>query len=1527
MGVWSRPDATPKVVGGPLHRPSYELDVDCDGDGVKDAIWMDLDFPIVSLPDGRQFVPLFAMKVVDADALLNVNAHGNTNRFLARTWDGSGAIDPTFTPGDLLTDFAHASNQGLSRTEVNLGLGLTATPAPVRPQGASPVGDLEAGSLLTMAEADALVTNAQAQHFLNYGLPGPVGTPLADEILSNLELANLLNGREVWRPTPAPPKVVSQVAGRLGDDARIRPFYRFLRGEIGYQNPPAPGGFLLDDDNDSNMLGFASFYSKPNPERMTGNLPYPQLPLMGQVSVPAGFFAEDEADAPVYHDGNGSAFRDPDLLNVWVPPFVHPLDYGGTGSDAYLNTGTVLNRRLAIGNTLTGTFGLGMDNPGAWPAYRDALMGGSISQWQYQFVPSALYRPSLTSGEFRNVTGVTPYRMAFSFRTTDPNTTASGTETPGGALQTDSRQHDFLRDEGDEVILDPRFRNPEYDAVFPTSEMEGLHLSTQDFQTVGASSRLKDLAVVNFSRLSEVRGSSVPNTALAASAPPQFNSTLPSVAQQVRGRFTTDSWDRLEFAHSRPPVSGLRNWEFSGWNHPTTTEFQTTAGGRAFPPEFGTNVAGSATDPFRPEIRLLLKSELNYTAHLNPNAGPAARFPQQKLNINRVLSDDPDAGGANNAFDADENPHFRNLMPHPNLSVLEDIDTGSSIGTIVVAPTQHSNSPTYPYPFNNLNVDPNLGDLIDEDILSGTVTDVQRAQVAQAQEWWARYDRQRLARDIYTLLWTVGGSDKALTPPANFVSYAAVPYTTAQITEMAQFAVNTVDALDRDNVISRFEFDTNLINGWGNDMSSVDGVEAANLVFSEVLYVQTTATASNDANTLWDDDNDHNFLFIELRNLSPFDVEFGDSEWRIVRKDMAGTANIAEVEILRHAENKVKSGRTFLIACQDNMHTTTGGTQSGQVRPADLYVNYNTALPGFEAVVPFRRDDGDALLPTSETDSHPEPMADLDLSYTEMSGADHTSRRMFTLPLGGTGTLVHESMNATDATIVLALERRRNPLADGHLDYTADDWGQWIEVDRIEVDAEVFVPSAMSLQTDVENLASMSRSQPLNRASLVTSTLQMLPGNTGQRSHTLGDPSFNLTLRAFPDDLTNIASRDRNQGNSGSPPAFTVWQPHFDRDFSSVFELLSIPLFGPADLTNKLIDSTTAASAAPRITGWFTQATNEPALAGVRFERVDPLGDTVPGAGLPWGGTADDNHWYRLLEFLTVPSRTDESLRDRMTLINRTPGRINLNTLRDETVLAALLDDEHIGRFTAAPFVSDDTFEGVGRNWHRELLLARDGIDPLNFANAPPAGVANPLFLPLPGIPGVPRDVAGGPPQFGAIPFRSLSHVGIDPGTAWPNAARVDPTVHTLLRNNTTDLGLPRVAGLEDLGIFEARPTTDLATNEVDFHTRNRLLAKVANNTTNRSNVFAVWLTVEFFEAHQPLKAISPEPANANSVVQIGGRLAGSPTYRSFFVLDRTRLEEAVDRIDNKGTGSPADDAIFLDWRAFVIHRRTIQSQ
>jgi len=108
-------------------------DVDNDGDGFPESIWVDLGFPVQTAPDGRRFKPLFAILCTDLDGRLNVNAHGSpvevdqyatplpvTTAYLATNKNNKVA-----TTGDI-----QGVGQGFGTPEIRLG-GLLAAPGDV----------------------------------------------------------------------------------------------------------------------------------------------------------------------------------------------------------------------------------------------------------------------------------------------------------------------------------------------------------------------------------------------------------------------------------------------------------------------------------------------------------------------------------------------------------------------------------------------------------------------------------------------------------------------------------------------------------------------------------------------------------------------------------------------------------------------------------------------------------------------------------------------------------------------------------------------------------------------------------------------------------------------------------------------------------------------------------------------------------------------------------------------------------------------------------------------------------------------------------------------------------------------------------------------------------------------------------------------------------------------------------------------------------------------------------------------------
>lgn len=89
--------------------PASDWDVDNDGDGLTDSIWVDLGFEPEPGPDGKLYKPLFAVLCVDMDGKLNVNAHGTTAHLDALRYAG----------GQMLAPYANTGNTSGSVSTIN----------------------------------------------------------------------------------------------------------------------------------------------------------------------------------------------------------------------------------------------------------------------------------------------------------------------------------------------------------------------------------------------------------------------------------------------------------------------------------------------------------------------------------------------------------------------------------------------------------------------------------------------------------------------------------------------------------------------------------------------------------------------------------------------------------------------------------------------------------------------------------------------------------------------------------------------------------------------------------------------------------------------------------------------------------------------------------------------------------------------------------------------------------------------------------------------------------------------------------------------------------------------------------------------------------------------------------------------------------------------------------------------------------------------------------------------------------------
>jgi len=871
-----------------------------------------------------------------------------------------------------------------------------------------------------------------------------------------------------------------------------------------------------------------------------------------------------------------------------------------------------------------------------------------------------------------------------------------------------------------------------------------------------------------------------------------FNFQLNNRASDIRQQFTVVSNDRAQFGYDRPRP-GIRPGELSA-------DFDED-GHFDFPPQFGSVPIGSAADPFRLELR----------AHFAGRVDNEMRTKRSfRLDVNRLLS----------GFDSEGNPIFRKLTPHP------------------AQPTQENTAVTT---------------LPDSVAAAGWPP-----TTIASREFWARRDRQQLARDIYVLLYTLGGGKDGM----NYATTSNAPdpisgerplYSNSQLEEMAQFAVNYVDAMDPDSVITKFEYDRDLSNGWNlgdnayttsddtvsnadpNDPLSergvVYGVEHQQLTLSETLAIRQPSMSSNHSATLYNDmdENPHYYIYVEMRNAGPFPVSLDYGTWRL-RRLGADRANPDPNEpdpsdlTVRIGNptgtvsvGAVNPGATFTIGSSDG----NDRFPTGEHRPSDFRVDYD--FDGtYNLIAPALPD---PTPPTSDTDvtTFPGPMTNLDLVHAR-------DQNKFTLE-GGTRLL---DVNNDAGDFVIRLERRLHPglPALNEID------NPWITVDLTTVSVRDFqLSDGDSMANDAIRLM---RLPPLTSRERAT-PLQAASG--------LQEPAY-----AGPS-----AIRRNTIGATNSQPASTdVWQPHFDRDLTSVLDLLSVPLFNPRTLTQMLVN------ASGRLQGDNT--------AAVRFLRPGSFDTPNP---------ATDNRWYRILEFLEVPTRTHLSIRGDLEG-PRLPAAINPNTIRHRGVLAGLIDDPddpntaevdgHLNvNYTNVESMLRDRYES-NRDWWMEFISARDGMDPIST-------------LLLPGIPG-------------ARPFRSLTYV---------NEGN-ESIQSTILRSLPSD-------GDDNArrGLFEARTQTDAAGGPsgdlVDYHTRQRILRKIANNTTPRSNTFIVFVSTDFFEV------VRVDDGAGGFAYRIGGKLdSSSVPHRGFFVIDRSLPEATYNR-----------EADLFDYKKFILFGKTIQ--
>lgn len=1018
----------------------------------------------------------------------------------------------------------------------------------------------------------------------------------------------------------------------------------------------------------------------------------------------------------------------------------------------------------------------------------------------------------------------------------------------GATLSTDTLEIDLtangLTDEHLEMELDPRLQSEEdNDAQFSPVESAPMQMSNTDIALSSASSRLQSLM--------------------------PWNLRDNARAEEIRQNFTTHSMDlktRGINYHGDTGPAVTRPWEFSlvGSNY-------------EFPPQPTTGI-----DPFRPALRAWLK----VVAGNQNNVYDTGELVQRLLSLNHVL----DIDGST--------PYLRRLTPHPT-GLDETVVTSASGDTII------------------------------------------------EQEYQARLDRQKMARDIYVLLYVF--CDEGTTNPL-----VTNPYTDAEIEEMAQFAINVVNQLDRDNVLDMFEFDTDLTDGWEVDDNPYDdtadadpadrglvyGVEAQELTLNEIYSVFTDIVFDDSGNTgdankidliatQWDDTEQQSFFYVELQNLMPMAVPLGNDTtnpsisdngaWRLkITSTVAGVPTDEYLTIRKPTD--IPQGANWSILSSSSYASTTpvdSGMWLDIGYPADPMDPMAPTSLSFEAatdlIAPLNSianwfdltAEAPTVAATDPDDSYNYVLSDGTSRLGEASiGVGSPAQPYVFETVLGTGTAI-DMNDLTD--IKVSLQRRvHTGRGIDNADVTAADAGPdnpWVTIDEMSLTTGNGI-FKMDLY-DYFQTNGISQTETMDGTAIrdaVVAEMDTKNGNSQERLEALD--RFDVGI--YDDSANAVDSmifHTVGATNSNTPAAgsYQIWQPHFNRDFSSPIELLSVPLYGPDVLTDSSDEEPETGSDLPetdyddrvrRDSGLFLSSSGT-VMAGHNTAGLVKFLD-VPG------DATNENSWYRLLAFFEVP-RAERNIDNPNELNNperyRLAGKINWNTVRSPEVLAALLDEiDYFNQLKlhdpAHPTVYlEDATENSSpndRDWWVQFIRARDQVT-YDASGASTIGPDPITDMYLPGMPG-------------SRPFRTFDHLANT-----TDGGRQD----TMLRDLPMDVGAvspPRT-------LFEVGNQTEHSSNSIDYLTRNKLLAKILNNSTTRSNVFFVFIQVDFFEAVED-----------GGAVRVGGKRDDSPGFRELFVIDRSLAFEELEQED-----FPTDPnerftiGETFDWRKLVIARFPIK--
>jgi hypothetical protein len=707
------------------------------------------------------------------------------------------------------------------------------------------------------------------------------------------------------------------------------------------------------------------------------------------------------------------------------------------------------------------------------------------------------------------------------------------------------------------------------------------------------------------------------------------------------------------------------------------------------------------------------------------------------------------------------------------------------------------------------------------DYRSNFLTDQFTDTTVQPNVTVALQDRQRFAKDIFDRLRAAVG--------------VADPSTLSTGPEMdagrwlAQLAVNIVDYIDNDDVITCFNWRTTGTTGSSAPADS-SGNTVANVGDFWVFGTELNKVVINEAFVLLENDEDSLMVntMTMRKQLIATNPKFDVKIWVELHNpltpqsasDISNMPYQGKARLARNNTTPDPRDAIYKISVRTNTPNLWTANQTSGWDPT----NYDLSMMGTQgADVDFTASSLKEIDPNTGAIHNgnsfyvagPGPLPDA-TSYTPQASVGLTYEIPATFDTAN-GDPIPNSAKPT-----IMLRRLANPYIE------PSDTNPYITVDVFETSTAMmndflYVTNGTNTgerdKPKANTLHSWGRRQPyraINPTAAAPGQYQADPDSTDINGMPVtGDDKFKTTLHRHN---TKAYAGSIAGGDTVDTPF--DWLVHLDRMVLSPAEIVHVSAVKPHELTRNFVRATSGDQRRYYTADWFNDQTR-------LFRAFDlfTVGQRIQGMGDGW----------------------------------RVPGKININTVStsstDTSVLSALLNDTTADR---------------GSNYTAAAGALAQRLNELKYGTPTP----NPKFYS--GADPVSNLATGDRPFYGSMLPIAPAASGQYPGGI--NASR-------------TIFGSHDPAQPNQLFVDKAAP---------ESYGKYELLQTVMNNITTRSNTFAVYATIGYFEVEQA------HPVTGRPVLgaELTNEAGGHDRHRFFAIIDRTNLSIADGSTLSKSQGA-----------------------